>query len=597
MKLPIKGFKSIQMTVLIPFAILISVTVTILTIVFIVQNKAMQRETSTEYTSQLVEMVSNDIDSYITTMENLSQLVLKDAAVDSFMGVSHTENTTQYDSDIEKQFRTLKETRDDIYNIGVIRTDGRYFINSADTKINPYSDYRRMQWYSGALNNDNGELTSSHVQNIVQNEYKWVVTLSRGIEDPNSREMRGVLFIDLNYSSISELCNHISLGSKGYVFVLDENSSVVYHPKQQLLYSGILNEQIDRIASTSKGTINNFMSEDGSKQYTVTRSDKTGWFVVGVTYMEELLERSRRTQRLYEILSVLVIVMAIAVSAYVAHAITRPITKLRSTMLEVERGNLNAQMEEVRASNEINDLIASFNTMVVRIRNLVIKNAEDEKEKRKSELRALQAQINPHFLYNTLDSIIWMSQSGQNDAVMRMTSALSKLLRKSISNRKEFVTVQEELEYVSEYLKIQQMRYHDKLTYEIDVDEQIMSNSIAKLVLQPLVENAIYHGIKAKEGMGHIRISGTKEDWCIRLEIIDDGPGMDEETLKRIFEDGDAAVAGISKVGVKNVNDRLKLHYGDRCGLTYESAPGKGTKVIVTIPCDDDRRNTDEELS
>ncbi len=165
-----------------------------------------------------------------------------------------------------------------------------------------------------------------------------------------------------------------------------------------------------------------------------------------------------------------------------------------------------------------------------------------------------------------------------------MTSALSKLLRKSISNEKEIVTVKEEVEYVSEYLKIQQLRYHDKLSYEIDVDESVLSNSIAKLVLQPLVENAIYHGIKVKEGMGHIRVSGERAGDNIRLVVSDDGPGMDEEALSHIL-DG-SREGGISKVGVKNVNDRLKLHYGEEYGLSFESGRGMGMKVTITIPRD-----------
>ncbi len=584
-KLPYFRFNSIQMTVLIPFAVLISVAVVILASVSIAQNRTMQAETSREYTGMLVEMVSNDIDSYISYMENLAQLAQNDTAVESFMGASDAEQAAElYLHSIEKQFKTLRETRDDINNIGVIGTDGRYFINSTETEINPNADYTRMDWYTAPLSGIKGEITSSHVQNIVHNEYEWVVTLSRSVVDPLKGDIRGVLFIDLNYSSISELCNHISLGTRGYVFVLDEDSSVVYHPKQQLLYSGILDEQIDQIMETSQGGVTHFMSEDGAKLYTVKRSKETGWYVVGVTYMEELLERSRNARRFNVLLTIMVIITAIAVSVYVSHAITRPITTLRSAMLEVEKGDLSVQMEEPQAGSEIKDLVSSFNTMVNRIRNLVRKNAEDEKEKRKSELRALQAQINPHFLYNTLDSIIWMGESGKNREVVSMTSALSKLLRKSISNEKEIVTVKEEVDYVSEYLKIQQLRYHDKLSYEIDVDESVLSNSIAKLVLQPLVENAIYHGIKVKEGMGHIRISGERAGGDIRLVVRDDGPGMDEEALSHIL-DG-SREGGISKVGVKNVNDRLKLHYGEEYGLSFESKKGTGMKVTVTIPKD-----------
>lgn len=585
--------KSIRLTVLLPFVLLISAAVLILSIISVAQINDTQTEISIEYTKQLVDMVNNDIDSYVSTMENLAQLVLNDASVTSYMNTKNTDvATARYEDAISKQFSLLKDTRDDIYNIGVIGRDGRYFINSKDTQINPYSDYKSMGWYTKALNGQEGEITSSHVQNVVRYEYPWVVTLSKGIRNPLNDGIGGVLFIDLNYSSISELCDNISLGSKGYVFVLDEDSSVVYHPKQQLLYSNILDEQIDQIIDTQKGDAKTFLSRDGKKLYTVTRSQKTGWFVVGVTYMDELLLKSKQTQKVFVLLAILVLAIATAISVYISAAITSPITMLRSTMAEVEEGNLEAQMPEPNASNEIRDLVASFNSMVIRIKNLIKKNKEDEKAKRKSELRALQAQINPHFLYNTLDSIIWMSESGENTEVVKMTSALSKLLRKSISNQKEIVTVEEEVEYVSEYLKIQQMRYRDKLSYEINVEPEVLHHSIMKLVLQPLVENAIYHGIKEKEGMGRILITGVREDDVIRLQVYDDGLGMDEESLAAVLSGKKQGSAG--RVGVHNVNSRLKLHYGEEYGLTYFSKQNVGTTVTITIPVDARERRDHE---
>jgi two-component system sensor histidine kinase YesM len=264
-------------------------------------------------------------------------------------------------------------------------------------------------------------------------------------------------------------------------------------------------------------------------------------------------------------------------------SIHHSIYSLEGTVRRIAEGNFGDRVQGMNVE-ELRELGEQVNQMANRLETLIAEIRRNQDHLARAELRTLQAQINPHFLYNTLDSIIWMGESGKNREVVRMTSALSKLLRKSISNEKEIVTVKEEVEYVSEYLKIQQLRYHDKLSYEIDVDESVLSNSIAKLVLQPLVENAIYHGIKVKEGMGHIRISGERAGGDIRLVVRDDGPGMDEEALSHIL-DG-SREGGISKVGVKNVNDRLKLHYGDEYGLSFESGRGKGMKVTITIPRD-----------
>ena len=209
-------------------------------------------------------------------------------------------------------------------------------------------------------------------------------------------------------------------------------------------------------------------------------------------------------------------------------------------------------------------------------------------------MKALQAQINPHFLYNTLDSIIWMAEAGQNDDVVLMTSALAKLLRQSISNDKEQVRVEEEMNYVQSYLTIQKMRYKDKLEYEIELEDGIGREKIVKLVLQPLVENAIYHGIKYKEGRGLIQIRVFCQDDCIVLQVEDDGKGMDEETLAHIFEQHirDTRSNG---VGVNNVNERIRLFYGAEYGLSFKSEPEKGTTATIRIPLGKDGENHDNE--
>lgn len=590
------GFKSIRMSMLIPFASLIAAAVLVLAFISVQQIQKALFENSTDYTNQLVQMVNSDIDSYISTMENLSELVLNNDDVSSYLYEEDEKLAKEQNAEeIGNEFGLLRDTRDDIYNIGIVGNNGRYFINNANVSVNPYVNPEDMDWYKEAIQGRE-EITSSHVQNIVLYEYKWVVTLSRGIVNPKTGKPEGVLFIDLNYSSISSLCEKISLGTKGYVFILDEKGNIIYHPKQQLLYNGLLDEKIEQILSTPKGGNGNFLSDDGKRLYTVTKSEKTGWSVVGVTYLDELLSRSKEIQKLHIALAVCLIFAATVISMMLSSAITKPITRLRGTMKEVEQGNLEVQMSFPKARNEIKDLVDSFNVMVERIKELVKKNKEEQEEKRKSEFKALQAQINPHFLYNTLDSIIWMAESNKNKEVIQMTSALSKLLRKSISNQKETVTVAEEIEYVSEYLKIQQMRYHDKLTYEIAVDREIMNCSIAKLVLQPLVENAIYHGIKTKEGKGHITINGAVEDGNAVLRIHDDGVGMDAETLSHIF-DGNKGDS-ISKVGVSNVNSRLKLYYGEAYGLKYNSSIGHGTCVTVTVPMETwQRGGTDETHS
>lgn len=580
------GFKSIRTSVLIPFSILIVAAVLCFMLISVKQSRDSVFETSTDYTMQLIGMINGDIDSYFFNMENIAQLVMGNYNVTDYLFAKDvtSDDALADKKKVEEQFQILLNSREDIYNIGIVEKNGNYFINDENTILNPYSAYEQAGWYQKALLGGE-EITSSHVQNIVQDEYKWVVTLSRGIKNFVNGEMQGVLFIDLNYNSIRSLCEKVSLGSKGYVFIIDEEGNVIYHPKQQLLYSGLFTEAIDSILKNESGS---FLSEEGDRLYTISKSETTGWTVVGVAYLDELLERTHQTQLLYIMIAVSLIAVTIMLSVILSNAITKPIRSLRSSMKRVEEGDLKIQIENPGYANEIGDLIHSFNIMIERIRQLIRRNVEEQEEKRKIEFRALQAQINPHFLYNTLDSIIWMAEGKKMKEVILMTSSLSKLLRRSISNQDEFVTIEQEVEYVKEYLNIQQMRYRDKLEYEIDVDEKILNMPIVKLVLQPIVENAIYHGIKLKQGKGIIIVKGGIFADKIIITVMDDGVGMEKEILHHIFSTKNEEVKE-GKVGVLNVHRRIQLYYGAEYGLQYESVKNIGTTVKIVLPYEKER--------
>ena len=221
--------------------------------------------------------------------------------------------------------------------------------------------------------------------------------------------------------------------------------------------------------------------------------------------------------------------------------------------------------------------------MTHRIQDLMEQNVKDQEAKRKSELKALQSQINPHFLYNTLDSIIWMAEGKKYEEVVLMTASLARLLRQSISNEDEVVPISREVEYAKGYLTIQKMRYKDKLEFQIDVEPSILNIPLIKLVLQPIIENAIYHGLKYKESKGLLLVKGFMKDGNAVLKVIDDGVGMDEETLAHIY-DRHKVNYHSNGVGVYNVQKRLKLYYGENYGITYESEQGVGTTATITIP-------------
>lgn len=575
-------FRSIRTSVIVAFATLIVFALATYLVISLRYTQSSVLENSTEYTSQLIGQVNSDIDSYISYMENISSIVANSSDVwDYLFDENQTEGRQEELRErITSVFKTIMDTREDITNIALLPEHKKVLINEGWDELNPYVEVGELSWYQEALENQGRTaLSSSHVQNVIYGEYQWVVTLSRSITSVTKPDICGVFFVDLNYDAISKLCEKISLGNKGYIFVLDGNGSIVYHPQQQLIYSGMKQE---RIAEVMESRESSFLTED-DRLYTISRSEKTGWIVVGVSYLSELMKGANKARNLYLIIALLLFAAALLLAYLLSDAITRPITALEKSMKEVEKGNFEHAALEVCAENEVGRLSQSFNIMTEEIQNLMEQSRHEQRIKRKYELKALQAQINPHFLYNTLDSIIWMAEWGKTQEVVQMTSSLARLLRRSISNEREVVTVAEEVEYTQDYLTIQKMRYKDKLEYEILVEQEIAQEGIVKLILQPLVENAIYHGIKYKEGKGMIRIRGFRQEDRIVLQVEDDGSGMDEETLTHIFEKHTKDTKS-NGVGLKNVNERLQLYYGTEYGLKYESKIGEGTTATVILP-------------
>lgn len=586
-------FRSIRTSIIFSFTLLIVFSLMIFLLLSLRFTRETVLENSTEYTSQLIGQVNNDIDSYIDHMENISFIVAGNSDVRDYLFLQELsgEREMELRERIAGVFKTITDTRSDIANIGLLPRNRECLINRGSAKLNPFIEVSELSWYQEAVAaGGNTVVSSSHVQNAIYGSYDWVVTLSCNIAGGEKQETGGVFFVDLNYSAISDLCERLSLGNRGYIYILDRNGGIVYHPQQQLIYSGMKQELISEVMESGDSS---FLTEDG-RLYTISRSEQTGWIVVGVSMVSELMRRADEARKIYLLIALALFMAALALAYLLSDEITKPVKSLEKSMKEVEKGNFAPAVMEVREENEIGHLTRNFNMMTEEIRKLMEQRDQEQQIKRKSELKALQAQINPHFLYNTLDSIIWMAEWGKNQEVVRMTSSLAKLLRRSISNEQEAVTVAEEVEYTETYLTIQKMRYKDKLEYEILVDPEILQERVIKLILQPLVENAIYHGIKYKEGKGLIRIRGFRQDERMILQVQDDGKGMEPETLAHIFEKHTRDTRS-NGVGLNNVNERIQLYYGDDYGISFRSSPGEGTEATITLPFGREE-GRDEEL-
>ena len=564
-------------------------TLLLFTAIFIVQFVSFHftietvQKSTLENSEALLEQLVTQIDSYIAGMDQISRAVENNSQIlQHFSTQSDPERTAQ----IRLQLQSYLQARTDVSNILIFDMNGTYISGNPDFELNPWSSHEQSQWFTDALAAE-GEtvVTNAYVQNLFLGRYSWVVSISNAIIPESGKEVVGVLLIDLKFDQIKELCHSMAVGRKGYNFILDGAGNYVFHPTQQLVYSEIRQEPLAEIREALNAGYTTCYYD--GRHYTVSTSPLTGWQVVNVTYDSDMITDWRFVRLSYTILGFALFLIVGIVANRISSGITRPLHQLQDIMKSVDTGEFRL-VGNIRATEEIRELAREYDIMVGRIRELMATNIREQELKRKSDLKALQAQINPHFLYNTLDSIIWMGEMKQHEKVVQMTSALAKLFRISISKGQEIIPISDEIAHVEAYLIIQEMRYRDKFSYHIDIDSCLYQYETLKITLQPLVENAIYHGIKEVDYKGRIDITGHLEDDEIVLRVKDNGRGMDEETkallLAKSEEERLPPHLSRQGMGVRNVHERISLYFGDRYGLSCESSPGVGTTMTVRIP-------------
>ena len=420
-----------------------------------------------------------------------------------------------------------------------------------------------------------GYVSPPHVVSFFEGYYPWVVTM---IAPLNTEGEDAWVALDISCSNISSYINGIGIGQRGYCFLMDETGDIVYHPQQQLIYSSLKSEDTVWIAGLEDGS-----HVTGTEILTIQTLENGNWRMVGVSYVDELISDSVNEAVRILIPSVLLIlILSLLISVIISRTLSRPIHGLAEAMQRFEQDSDSFVYQTTPGmAREARMLTESFHQMVQRIRRLVENARNEEINLRKTELKALQAQINPHFLYNTLDSISWMCEQGKNAEAVRMVNALATLFRISISRGHELISIRSELQHAESYLKIQSYRYKNQFTYEVDARPECLDYLCNKITLQPLLENAIYHGINGLVDEGEIRITVRPDGEDILFTVEDNGNGMDEEQIRAILSKERSDHAGI---GIKNVNDRLKIYFGSRYGITIESRPDEGTRVLVRMP-------------
>lgn len=527
----------------------------------------------------IINQINRSLDSYLQTVMKLSDSL--------YYGV--IKNADLSDRSIGNEITLLYDNnKDNIENIALLSKEGQMFESVPAARLKSNVDVTDENWFQYTLEKtENLHFSTPHVQSIFEaneNQYRWVISLSRAVEITQGPSTdQGVLLIDIRYSSLEQLFDGVNLGNGGYVYLISSDGEIIYHPMAQLIDSGLVQENNKKAAELRDG---NYEQEfNGEKRIvTVKTVGYTGWKIVGVTPINGMSLNNIKTKLLIIFIIAFVLFILSIINSYISTRITDPVKELEKTVKEMEEGNLEAKVKE-GGSYEIEHLGASIHNMARQMRRLMDDIVAEHESKRKNEFDVLQSQINPHFLYNTLDIIVWMIENEKQSEAVKVVTALARFFRISLSKGKSIIPVRDELEHVRNYLMIQHMRYKNKFTYHIETEEGVMELASLKLMLQPLVENAIYHGMEFMDGDGEIRIRVWRGKEDLYMSVSDNGLGMTAEQAKRLFSTAEHTSSSRgSGIGVKNVNARIKLYFGSSYGLTIQSEPDVGTTVTAHLP-------------
>lgn len=531
-----------------------------------------------EENRRVIDQVNMNLDVYLRNMMRVSDSMYYRVIKNSDLAVDP----------IDKSMNLLYETnRDLLISIVVLDENGELVGVSPVSKLKKTARPEEQEWFTRAMNKiENLHFSSPHVQNLFEDpdfRYRWVISLSRAVELTSNGNVRhGVLLVDMNFSGIEQLFKDVSLGGRGYIYLTDSEGEIIYHPRQQLLFSNLIKENnLDAARYEDGSHVEKFQGEE--RVVTIKTVGYTGWKIIGVTPMSDMTSDYYHIRMFAVfILSFLMFLMVYA-NLYLSSRIADPIKTLERSVKELEKGDLNVEIA-IGGSYEIQHLGKTIRSMVAQMRNLMDDIVVEQESKRKSELDALQSQINPHFLYNTLDSIIWMIENERYPEAISMVTALARLFRISLSKGRNIIPVSDELEHARNYLTIQMVRYKNKFQVDISAEPETLRLSTIKLIIQPLLENAIHHGMECMDGDGEISVRAYLKDGDLYIDVSDNGMGIPAELCETLLTDQSRIRSKGSGIGLRNVHERIQLCYGRPYGLTIFSEPDVGTTVRIRLP-------------
>ena len=538
---------------------------------------------SADHTRKLVDKITVNLESTIRDQEKLLEMLLQNRQTLEFFNSPDTGKGLRELADL---FSSATESHPEISGLIAVTSDDRMFSGELHRILrDPLVD---EDWFVSARSakSDFNLITrpiGRNLKNSIGTEPDEIVSLIKSVKSSESGQFTGILMSDLSLAYLEEAFYGSPIDDVGdtaeFFCILDGDGNFVYAPVNPIVYR--LNpEWFTDSTQVIEKTI-----QDRGYQFIFSESAYTGWKTIGVYYLEDALKPVRFVQVSALIIALLTLALSVVVSMIYTNAISKPVMHLQSVMERAGHGDLTVRYDG-HSRDEIDELGEGLNSMLKRIEDLLQLVYTEQKSKREAELRILQQQIKPHFLYNTLDTILWMAEENEPLQIVEVVTALTRLFRIALSQGQEIISLKDELDHVRSYLIIQKSRYEEKFSFKLNCPEELYPLRVQKMILQPLVENALYHGIKEKDGSGTIQVTVSIHNDKLILSVKDDGIGINKENLNRINEglfhmDHESDRAAFA---LYNVNDRIRLTYGDLYGIAVNSDKASGTEVIITHP-------------
>ncbi len=590
-----RRFRSIHHRLFVLFLVCMTAILLIVTVLFYNRTTTQFHDKLGEIARKNVSQTAGLLDLLLASYDSLSKSISTNADILRLVAEKRqlppqVEYANQHA--ITNMMGTIYFSRDDLVGIHIIGENGKiYDYGNYTTVADP--NYASSDWYK-QISASTGKMiwlgVFSHSL-IDKMEDSPVFAFGRPIFDLNEQHQIGIVLFEAKADTVVDAVGNLKLGPNSQVSIVNGAGHPVAISLEPNPRPARLPEHLKLPDVPGEVAV----QQDGSTLVAASKLDKIDWTIVSTTPSQDLNVELTQTKRYLLIVVTILIIVSALIALIVSRTISSPLARLVRQMKQVENGNFRG-MVNVTSYEEINGLVASFNHMVRRVEELIERVKLSSVSEKNAELHALQSQVNPHFLYNTLDMIYWMLDEKGNDRLGEVVLSLSQMFRYSSHwEGKAEVMLREEVEQIRHYLTIIQMRLEDRLTVEIRIDERWMDLIVPKMLLQPVIENAVKHGLEANRGQGLLVVEAVPDEQYLNIRVSDNGAGMTAETLYNLHRSllvpenepqDEAAVAarGRQGIGMQNVHQRLKYMFGDEYGIGIESKPGEGTRVTLRLP-------------